>query len=117
LEAKAEYYAGGRLIDLHDPVVEFHTNIQSVTNAFYAKIVSKNVTRTFNENARAGITHGISPYGYTRGEDGKFKMVEEEAKWVRYIFKRSNEGIGTYTIANELNKEGVPTKYATDKKV
>jgi hypothetical protein len=50
------------------------------------------------------------PYGCKKG-DGKFEIDENEAVNVRRIFNLSPEGTGTYTIANILNNENIPTKY------
>lgn len=47
--------------------------------------------------------------GYERGEDGKPRINEEEAKIVRRIYSMFLNGMGYREIANILDKEGVPT--------
>lgn len=47
--------------------------------------------------------------GYERGEDGKPKINEEQAKIVRRIYSMFIKGMGYREIANILDKEGIPT--------
>lgn len=47
--------------------------------------------------------------GYERGEDGKPKINEEEAKIVRRIYSMFLKGMGYREIANALDREGIPT--------
>lgn len=48
------------------------------------------------------------PYGY-KNEDGKLTLVEDEAKWIRFIFDKYVTS-GAQTIAIELNQMGVKNK-------
>ncbi len=49
------------------------------------------------------------PYGYIW--DGKEMVVEQaKAEVVRWIFAQVLSGMGTYTLAGELNRKGVPTQ-------
>lgn len=48
-------------------------------------------------------------YGYEKDEYGELVMQMEEAKVVRRIFEAYLSGEGCYTIAKELQAEGVPT--------
>lgn len=52
---------------------------------------------------------GCLGYDYNP-EDKSISVNHEEAKIVRYIFERYNEGIGCYVIAQELEKLGYKTK-------
>lgn len=52
---------------------------------------------------------GTPAYGYQNDEDGNLVIVEEEAETVRWIFEAYLNGLGTYMIAKELNKKGIPT--------
>lgn len=76
-----------------------------------ARGISQNVTwgkrRSFEEGKVS------MPYknflGYERGEDGKPKIVEEEAKIVRWIFDLYLQGKTINVIANMLTELGIPT--------
>lgn len=57
---------------------------------------------------------GCLGYDYDR-ETKSISINEEEAKIVRYIFERYNEGIGCYVIAQELEKLGYKTKRGNPK--
>lgn len=47
--------------------------------------------------------------GYERGDDGKPKINEEEAKTVRRIYSMFLKGMGYREIADALDKAGIPT--------
>ncbi len=82
-------------------------------------------SRSISENVKWGVRKKYEegsyriPYGnlmgYTRAEDGGVKIVEEEAKIVRLIFKMFLEG-STYTdIKNYLESQHIKTKFGRDK--
>lgn len=58
---------------------------------------------------------GTPSYGYKNDEDGNLAIVEEEAETVRWIFEAYLSGLGTYMIAKELNKKGIPTIRKSEK--
>jgi site-specific DNA recombinase len=111
LKAGCQYYPNGAFLDLDIPENKLFTGIISLTNTFYASLTGKKVKMAISANARKGKTHGLTAYGYTKGDGGLFKVKEDEAAVVNRIFQMSLDGIGTYTIANILNEEGVPTKF------
>ncbi|OIJ12702.1 hypothetical protein BKP37_12950 [Anaerobacillus alkalilacustris] len=49
------------------------------------------------------------PYGYEYTEGGELKIVEDEAKWVKFIFDKYATN-GAQTIAIELNQMGIKNK-------
>ncbi|WP_395048859.1 recombinase family protein [Flavobacterium sp.] len=106
-----KYYPNGVLTDLTDPNIKFATGILSLTNQLFAEQTRKKVNETFDLRASKGLTHGVLPYGYKKGIDKKYEIDEIEAVNVRRMFELSLSGIGTYTIANILNGEGIPTKH------
>jgi len=74
--------------------------------------------RTINERTRGGrvataksnkYAGGRVPFGY-KAENGRIKIVEEQAKVVKSIFEDFIDGDSFYKIAKRLNKEGVSTK-------
>ena len=73
---------------------------------------------SISENSKWGVRHRFengtykissAPYGYTVN-DGVFRIREEEAKWVRFIFKEAIAGKSAYGIAKELQAMGVQTR-------
>ena len=73
---------------------------------------------SISENSKWSVRHryetgtykiGYAPFGYSV-KDGAFSIVEEEAKWVRYIFDQMLAGVSTYRIAADLNEKQVPTR-------
>ena len=112
LNAGCLYYPNGRFLDLDIPENKLFTGIISLTNTFYASLTGKKVKMAISANAKKGKTYGLTAYGYTKGEGGYFQIKEAEADVVKRIFQMSLDGIGTYTIANILNEEGIPTKFS-----
>ncbi len=102
----------GRFLDLDIPENKLFTGIISLTNTFYASLTGKKVKMAISANAKKGKTHGLTAYGYTKGVGGYFEIKETEATVIERIFQMSLDGIGTYTIANILNEEGIPTKFS-----
>lgn len=111
LEKKCEYYPGGKLLDLDVPENQFVTGVMSLANEFYAALTGIKVKEAINMNAKKGKAHGLTAYGYTKDENGYFKIDTKEAEIVKRIFKLSLEGTGTYTIGNILNEDGIPTRF------
>lgn len=81
--------------------------------------IAQEESRSISENVRWGKQRSMEagkvyiPYssflGYERGEDGLPKIVEEEAKIVRDIYYRFVGGESLNSIADALNKQGIPT--------
>lgn len=99
------------LIDLHDPQVELMANIRSIFNQYHVTNTKHKVKSVLKRNARNGKAHGISPYGYTKDENGFIIIDEVESEVVKRIFNMSLQGKGTKAITNKLNAESVPTRY------
>jgi site-specific DNA recombinase len=111
LKAKCQYYPGGKFLDLDVPENRLYTGIVSLTNEFFATLTGQKVKLAHYKNSLKGKSHGITAYGYIRDENGLLKIHEEQAGIVRKIYQMSGDGIGVYTIAKTLNKDGVPTKF------
>lgn len=99
------------LVNLHDPQVELLANIRSVFNQYHVTTTKHKVKSVLRRNARDGKAHGISPYGYTKDENGFIIIDEVESEIVKRIFNMSLQGKGTKTIAYKLNDESIPTRY------
>jgi len=106
-----QYFPGGKYLDLDVPENKLFTGILSLTNEFYATLTGQKVKLAHTANAKKGKFHGLTAYGYTRDEDGYLKIREDQASIVKKIYKMSEDGIGVYTIARQLNAEGTPTKF------
>jgi len=111
LTKKCEYYPSGNFFDLNIPENIMFSGMVSLVNGFYASMTSRKTKLADELNAKEGKTHGMTAYGYQRGEKGYYEINDEEAKVVKKIYTLSLEGIGTYTIANILNSEGIPCKF------
>ncbi len=61
---------------------------------------------------------GCPAYGYTKDENGELIVHPQEAEIVRFIFHQYLNGKGSYAIARDLTKQGIPTircaEYWTD---
>jgi len=108
---KVKYFQGGSELDLDNPSNQVFAELMSVFNAFYSQLTSYKVKQANAKKVSEGKTHGIKPYGYQRNEQNNYVIFEQEAIHVRKIFELSLGGLGAYSIANYLNKEGVPTKF------
>ena len=112
LNHEVKYFPAGSEYNLDDLTNRMLANVMSIFNAYYAEITSKKVRLANAKKASLGLTHGLQPFGYTKDQNKKYKVLESEAKYVRLMFKLSLEGNGAYTIANILNEKGVPTKFS-----
>lgn len=106
-----KFYPNSVETDLSDPMIKFSTGILSLANRLFSELTRIKVNQTFDKRAVDGLTHGMTPYGYNKGADGKFEINDVEADVVRRIFKLSLDGNGTYTIAKILNEDNIQTKY------
>jgi site-specific DNA recombinase len=57
---------------------------------------------------RDGKQSGIIPYGYDVGEDGRLRVVEDEARIVREIISNIAAGATLYSEASRLNAISIP---------
>lgn len=63
------------------------------------------------QRAKRGEAMGGIPYGYKKNPTTrKLEIFEEEAKIVRYIFQLHKEGLGSFSIRDRLNAEGIKAK-------
>ena len=71
--------------------------------------ISKNITWGIEKAYREGnvIYRLDNTLGYRKGEDGRPKIVEEEAVHIREIFKMFSEGHSMGEIANTMTEKGV----------
>lgn len=81
--------------------------------AFFARAewraIRKRMRRGLMQTIEAGGYTANAPYGYRQCRIGKLpslEIVEDEAKFVRYIYEQYLSGVGAQTIAQELNAMG-----------
>ena len=108
-EMGCEYYPSGQKIDLSTAISKLYTTIISAVNQYYADYISERVSQAKIERVSQGFTVGWVAYGYYRNDEGKHSINEDEAKYVRRIFKESLDGKGAYSIAKGLNNDKIPT--------
>ncbi|MCM1488692.1 MAG: recombinase family protein [Firmicutes bacterium] len=79
---------------------------------YYSANLAQNVKRGLRFNADSCIANGgRMPYGYRRGADGKFEIVDSEAVIVRELFSRVAGGEKLSHIVSDFERRCVPTKY------
>jgi site-specific DNA recombinase len=114
-------YLDDREISVEDEVDQAMTVLQSFAGAVERRQTSKRVFDSAIRRVRAGQVAGAKVYGYdhahVKGASGKRlhtlrRPNPEQAAVIRRIFDRYAEGIGSLTIARELNAEGVPAPRA-----
>jgi site-specific DNA recombinase len=79
-------------------------------NQFYSENMSEDIIRGMYDNAeKCMITNGGLPFGYRKGEDGRYAIDEAEAPIVKEIFRRYANGEKLVDIASDLNGRGIKT--------
>lgn len=77
---------------------------------YYSKELSRKIRRGMSDNAEKCMANGPMPLGYRRGSDGRYEIVESEAKIVREIYQRVSSHEPLIEIIHDLNDRGVLTK-------
>ena len=85
---------------------------------YYSANLSQNVRRGMDGNAQKCMSNGTSIYGYRRGEDGRFVVVDDEARVVRILFDayasgRSVNDICKHELAPYRTRRGNPISVQT----
>lgn len=102
------------VLDNYDNVNEIYSEfaeILGVLNEQRSRKMSSNIKNIFTVKARNGEFIGAFPsYGYMRDPENKNHLIidEEAAGVVRRIFNDYLFGVGQVTIANRLNRDGIP---------
>lgn len=103
-------YTKDGVFDLSSPTDKFLKQLLDAVAEF------DNVTRTERtrlgkvNRVRSGMWHGgAPPYGYTL-EDKKLVVNEDEAKWVKRIFKEVSQDSSANEIKKILDSNAVPTR-------
>lgn len=88
---------------------------EGIGNAYFSEEASLRVLRAMEDVARAGMPHGICPYGYSRVYDSRTRAVlgqdpdPETAPVAREIICLIAAGHAASRIARTLNEPGLPS--------
>ena len=78
---------------------------------YYSANLSQNIRRGQKSNAlECKVNNGSIPYGFCKGSDGRFAVVEAQAQIVRDVFQKVADGVPFVDIINDLNARGIRTK-------
>ena len=98
-------------VDTSTPTGEFFEIIMASIAQFEGRIVYDRLSKGKQQKAsRGGYTGGWLPYGYRRGDKGRVKVVPEQAKVVRRIFRWVAKGQSIKSITRRLREGKVPTR-------
>lgn len=78
-------------------------------NEFYSDNLSEDVKRGMIDGAQKCQVVGAIPYGYKKGDDGRFAIDDATAPIVEEIFERILNGEAYMDIARSLNARGMKT--------
>lgn len=95
--------------DLSNEQDEMLTEFKSFMSRQEYKIIRKRMRRGLMQTIQAGGYVANPPYGYRPCKVGKhpsLEIVPEEAEFIKHIYRRYQEGVGSATIAVELNAMG-----------
>ena len=109
---KVLLHTTGQTIDYNDVEDEFLAGLLTLLAKREIKMKNKRSIRALRESASKGkVGGGVTiPYGYMKGEDKMMLIDPKESKVIERIFSESLSGKGSNTIAQGLNKDGVPTR-------
>ncbi len=101
-----------RLYDLNNDDDNFYSDVQGIFARQEYRMIKKRFRRGKREGAKLGKwTNGSPPIPYVYDPINKqLNIDEEQLKIYRYIIENALEGVGTSSIAWDLNKQGIRTK-------
>ncbi|MEJ1221734.1 recombinase family protein [Sediminicola sp. 1XM1-17] len=112
MEHGVTLYEDGKAVDLEDESTRMMGGFKAIMDASFRRTTSKKIKKVLDRNVAEGKTTGIQAYGYTSDENKNLVIDPQEAEVVRLIFTLASTGQGTINIAHELNRRGIPTRYA-----
>ncbi len=103
------------VISVSEPLMEgpFGSLIERIIewmDEFYSINLSGEVVRGMTEKAIRGEFQTSPPLGYQKLPEQPLRILEEEAKYIRYIFDQYQAGMSFFAIAGKLNAMGLRTK-------
>lgn len=115
-ERGTKIIVNGVVRDLSSIDERFMVGIQSLVDRAESERIRERIARGKREKGRAGRKNcGRAPYGFYNppvghANRGTLQVVPAEAAVVRRIFELAADGEGLRTIAEMLNREGVPPR-------
>ena len=105
---------GVRVLYAMEPIPEGSAGVLlegmlEATAEWYSRTLSENVTRGMTDNAHRCLFNGTRIIGYTRGPDGRYALVPDEAAVIRNIFSLYTSGFSAARICSQLNGQGIRT--------
>ena len=97
-----------------DPTGSLMESILEGFAQYYSEELSAKIKRGYRSNAEKCLVNGPLPYGYRRGQDGKYEIVSEEAAVIREIFERVSARESIADIFRDLNDRGLKTRHGKD---
>lgn len=92
-------------IDTSTPMGRMFVYILGIFAQMFRENLREEVIKGMTKRAEKGLHNvTVNLYGYQRDENGQLLIIEEEAKWVKWIFEQYIGGKGTTNIAKELNR-------------
>lgn len=79
-------------------------------NQFYSENMAEDIQRGLRDSASECKCLGTMPYGFKKGDDGKYAINDDEAEIVREVFRRVANGEPQISIADDMNARGIPRR-------
>lgn len=105
------YFGDRGLIDLSIPSTKMMVQILGAVDEYAPNSQSIETKKTLRDNIKEGKAWGVLPYGYRTTKNMVLKIDKKEAEIVKRIFNYSLKGWGIIKISNQLNSEGIPTRF------
>ena len=86
-------------------------------NQFYSENMAEDIRRGMMDNAEKCMVNGRIAYGFRKGKDGKFEIVEEEAEVIREIYHRVLDDWKHVDIVADLNNRGIKNRDGREWKI
>lgn len=110
-EKGVKVYYGNKLFDPNDTQQKLLEDMLAAFNEFRRTDQGRLTKETLIKGIKLGKAHGQLPYGYSSDNNQMLVINEIEAPIIKQIYDMSLHGLGTQAIAEELNRQGVPTRY------
>lgn len=99
-------------IDTGTLTTELMVSVSSSLAQQESMSISQNIRMGYRRRMERGEFIASSPpYGYRNAGGGRLEIVPEEAEVIRWVFESYLNGQGIVTIAEEMNRRGVPKKH------
>lgn len=105
------YFGDGEKQDYNNPKSVLYGSIFSDFSTYTRTNQGYMTKISLKLNMKEGFVHGVIPFGYAKDENRKMVIHGGEADTVKLIFRLSLKGMGYRSIAVELNKKNIQTRY------